>query len=1007
MTPRRTLGATLALAALALSILPAAAQEPPTAAPWNGQPISPGLGPTYGETWCAPPAPGTSIANQQGSPLALVPQEAVGCTLEKIEQEGAAKGLPDRMERFVIGTSANGHDIHAAVVNAQETPEQRRDYERWQQIRALEMEDPAAAQALLATFGADVKMPVFVQANIHGNEEEGADAMLQALRDLVTTPRGQSAMVDQILDHTILIVIPMINPDGRLAGTRANGNSFDMNRDWLVQSQAEVRASVKLQQEWLATAGLDLHGYVAPTLIDGLTKPHNPGIEYDIFLKWNQPRLDANTVDLAGVGMGITRPVNMYNQAGAPPGHPYLAEGWDDWGPFYTQTYMAFYGVDSSTVEMCSSQAGGNCNGRLGSKIAQYVTFYSSMRRWIADRQQMMNDQLEVFRRGATGAARPACCSETTLTARGFTEDQHNWMVPVPTAYVIPFGDDHGRSKGEANRLVRWLLDNGVRVSRATEPFTDRGKDFPAGSYVVWMNQPLRGIALTALSAGQDISNRITQLYATPAAWSHGLLWGADVVEVPATETFAPETEQITAPNELTGGVSGGAGAPADWYAVTPRGVSDHRAIFDLLRGGVAGELAEEPFATETAPSMPAGSVIFPADAAEALDEAGLAAGLTFERAVGNEKPPTTALDGSPRVAILVNSASPSPTDTSESLEAIFGTDAGFVSVTSGSGSLQNGAEDPLSGYDVIYNTGQGWPAAGQARDRLTAFFERGGGYLATNTGSFSFLANAGLVSGSLTQSSQSAYGGIAIWDNAGGAQSPVTGIVPATDFLYLPSNVTYFTATPEGSVIEGRYHADMTGPATSPNGPSAGFVAGLWRTRGAAANGAPVIARGTTSAGGRYVALATNPFSRHDAEREWALIAQAALWSDLTGEPLGDEAGGGSAGFSLPAGVPPGSPAVPSLAGEWRGEWRGSDGSFGYVDATLGGSGRTLTGRVSMAGCTGRAVGALNGPGVRLTAGRLVLDGVAEGGTITGSYRCGEATGTFEMYMEETRASD
>jgi hypothetical protein len=41
-----------------------------------------------------------------------------------------------------------------------------------------------------------------------------------------------------------------------------------------------------------------------------------------------------------------------------------------------------------------------------------------------------------------------------------------------------------------------------------------------------------------------------------------------------------------------------------------------------------------------------------------------------------------------------------------------------------------------------------------------------------------------------------------------------------------------------------------------------------------------------TTLFDGRYLGLATNPFSRGDAEREWALIGQAALWSNLTDEP-------------------------------------------------------------------------------------------------------------------------
>ena len=61
------------------------------------------------------------------------------------------------------------------------------------------------------------------------------------------------------------------------AGPGANANGFDMNRDLLVQSQPEIQANVAFQQEWLAPVGLAMHGYVDPTLIDGSTKPHNPG----------------------------------------------------------------------------------------------------------------------------------------------------------------------------------------------------------------------------------------------------------------------------------------------------------------------------------------------------------------------------------------------------------------------------------------------------------------------------------------------------------------------------------------------------------------------------------------------------------------------------------------------------------------------------------------------------------------------------------------------------------
>jgi hypothetical protein len=107
--------------------------------------------------------------------------------------------------------------------------------------------------------------------------------------------------------------------------------------------------------------------------------------------------------------------------------------------------------------------------------------------------------------------------------------------------------------------MAQWLMDNGIAVHRTTADVTWNGQTFPQNSYVVWMDQALRGIALTALSVGQDVSDRITRLYAPPGAWSHGSLWGANVVEVPRGDaSFDPATVPITTVNPLQGGVRNG-----------------------------------------------------------------------------------------------------------------------------------------------------------------------------------------------------------------------------------------------------------------------------------------------------------------------------------------------------------------------------------------------------------------------------------------------------------------
>ena len=114
--------------------------------------------------------------------------------------------------------------------------------------------------------------------------------------------------------------------------------------------------------------------------------------------------------------------------------------------------------------------------------------------------------------------------------------------------------------------------------------------------------------------------------------------------------------------------------------------------------------------------------------------------------------------------------------------------------------------------------------------------------------------------------------GGIAIWANEG-VQGPLTGGFPLQDSFYLPSNITFFSAVPADADVDGRYL----------NSTDDLFLAGLWRDRNQGVANAPVIVHGTTTSDSRYLGLATNPFSRGDAEREWALIGQAALWSNLT----------------------------------------------------------------------------------------------------------------------------
>ena len=57
---------------------------------------------------------------------------------------------------------------------------------------------------------------------------------------------------------------------------------------------------------------------------------------------------------------------------------------------------------------------------------------------------------------------------------------------------------------------MRWLLANGIEVVQLKKSHTVGSQTFDPGSYVVFMDQALRGLAYTALSIGMDVSPRIS-----------------------------------------------------------------------------------------------------------------------------------------------------------------------------------------------------------------------------------------------------------------------------------------------------------------------------------------------------------------------------------------------------------------------------------------------------------------------------------------------------------------
>lgn len=111
---------------------------------------------------------------------------------------------------------------------------------------------------------------IYIQGNIHAGEVEGKEALQALLRDLTLGP------LMPLLDSVILLVVPIYNVDGNervapgdrnrpgqngpaVVGRRANGQNYDLNRDYVKLEAPESRASLALIDAWQPDIFIDLH----------------------------------------------------------------------------------------------------------------------------------------------------------------------------------------------------------------------------------------------------------------------------------------------------------------------------------------------------------------------------------------------------------------------------------------------------------------------------------------------------------------------------------------------------------------------------------------------------------------------------------------------------------------------------------------------------------------------------------------------------------------------------
>lgn len=98
------------------------------------------------------------------------------------------------------------------------------------------------------------KTIVLIANSVHGGETSGKESSQLIARDLV------AGELRPLLDDVIVLIIPLINPDGGEVRRRTNEEGFDLNRDYIKLESQEIHALVtQVMNEWTPDIHIDTH----------------------------------------------------------------------------------------------------------------------------------------------------------------------------------------------------------------------------------------------------------------------------------------------------------------------------------------------------------------------------------------------------------------------------------------------------------------------------------------------------------------------------------------------------------------------------------------------------------------------------------------------------------------------------------------------------------------------------------------------------------------------------
>ena len=378
--------------------------------------------------------------------------------------------------------------------------------------------------------------------SIHGNETSGADAALTAIYHLIASESGE---VEALLDDMIVVIDPMMNPDGRARfaksleqyrGTvpnvddqsllhrgdwpygRTNHYFFDLNRDFFYLTQPETVGRVGLINQWRPQLMIDGHemGSQDTYLMGPPRQPLNHNIDPNL-QKWARTFAKDQS--------------SAFDEKGW---RYYTGEWFENWYPGYSN-YAEYRGTmhilyeQSRMAEDGVRRPEGTVQTYIESVHHQFVSTIANLKTLDKHSKAMYQDYWQG--------------RKNNVAAKGKFANR---------TYVILANDNVGRTNNLVAKLLAqdiqvYVADKAIKVSKAVTQQGTTEKNFviPKGSIIVPNRQPEAPLIAAILEFDAGVNDAVlleerqrtlrdgSSLMYDTTAWNLTMMYGLESVTVP------------------------------------------------------------------------------------------------------------------------------------------------------------------------------------------------------------------------------------------------------------------------------------------------------------------------------------------------------------------------------------------------------------------------------------------------------------------------------------------